>query len=126
MDINKYLSKKFLLSAMLFAMASFNIVKHLIDQYQFQWVVMATAVSYLAAMSLTKYTETSYSANGYDKATLLNRLKELFSREFILAVGVVMFIQILLVFGLIGGAVWFAIASAIAGAYNIGNSVGKI
>ena len=122
MDI-KYLSRKFLLSALLAIIATVFIMLGVIEAYQWQWVIMATAVSYVAANAISKKTETEYSKEF--KVKIKDRLASLFSREFIVCVGTVLVSSLLLHYNRIDSTVWFTVCSALAVAYNIGNSIGK-
>lgn len=123
MDI-KYLSRKFLLSVMLAVVATILIFTGTIEPYQWQWVIMATAVSYVAANALNKKTET-------DMRSMMppdwkERLKSLFGREFLVCLVTIIITTVLLAMKHIGNDVWFTVCSALAVAYNIGNSVGKL
>jgi hypothetical protein len=107
----------------------------LITGSQWLWVMMATAVSYVAANALGQVTLTTaggtigWSKNGESKeliVTIWERVKALFSRAFLLCMASIVIASLLLWKGSIDGEVWFALSAALATAYNIGNSVGKL
>lgn len=121
---NKILSRKLILSVLLAVLATAFIVTGLITPIQWQWVIMSTAVSYVIANTVNKKTETAIST--YTNVSFVTRLKALLSREFLVCVVTVIATSMLLKGRFIGGDVWFVICSALAGAYNIGNSVSKL
>lgn len=121
MDI-PYLSRKFVLSASLAALATLFMALRLLEPHQWQWVIMATIVSYVAANAVQKI------KRGEDKpdiTVIWDRIKSLFDRVFLACVITIAVASVFLWKGIIPGSVWFVICSALAGAYNIGNAVGK-
>ena len=121
MDI-PYLSRKFVLSAALAALATLFMALRLLEPHQWQWVIMATIVSYVAANAVQKI------KRGEDKpdiTVIWDRIKSLFDRVFLACVITIAVASVFLWKGIIPGSVWFVICSALAGAYNIGNAVGK-
>ena len=130
MDI-PYLSRKFVLSAMLAVVGTLFMAFRLIEAYQWQWVMMATVVSYVVANAIQKRNgeATSIRTDKDGKlisiVTIWDRLKSLCDRAFILAFVAVIITSVFLLKAIIPASVWFVICSALAGAYNIGNSLGK-
>ena len=128
MDI-PYLSRKFVLSASLAALATLFMALRLLEPHQWQWVIMATIVSYVAANAIQDKSMAGNVAimNGHrtNLATVWERIKSLFDRVFLACVITIAVASVFLWKGIIPGSVWFVICSALAGAYNIGNAVGK-
>ena len=137
MDI-PYLSRKFVLSAALAALATLFMALRLLEPHQWQWVIMATIVSYVAANAVQnaqgtntkEIWKTVKDANGIEREKLRqiviwDRIKSLFDRVFLACVITIAVASVFLWKGIIPGSVWFVICSALAGAYNIGNAVGK-
>lgn len=128
MDI-PYLSRKFVLSAALAALATLFMALRLLEPHQWQWVIMATIVSYVAANAIQDKSMSGNVAimNGHrtNLATIWERIKSLFDRVFLACALTVAVASVFLWKGIIPGSVWFVICSALAGAYNIGNAVGK-
>ena len=120
----KFLSRKFILSVALAIIATVFIFLGIILPHQWQWVMMSTVVSYVAANAISKQTETAYK--DIFNVSWKDRLKALVSREFIVCMVAIILTSILLYIGRIGAEVWFTICSSLAVAYNIGNSVGKL
>ena len=122
MNINAMLSRKLILSVFLFFAATMAMARGMITETQWQWVVMATAVSYVAGATLQANRDMSSV-----KSIRLwgERLKALFSREYLVAMGTVVVTTALLFQRHISGDVWFAVSTAIAGSYNIVNALSK-
>jgi hypothetical protein len=80
MNINAMLSRKLILSMFLFFAATMAMARGMITETQWQWVVMATAVSYVAGATLQADRDMSSM-----KSIRLwgERLKALFSREYL-------------------------------------------
>lgn len=121
--MNNILSRKLILSAMLAVIATTLVWFRLIADTQWQWVIMATVVSYVVSMTAqpghTKLREESkLKAWG-------NRIKNLFSRSFVISIITILVSTALLCRKSISSTVWFAVVSTIAGAYNILNAIGK-
>lgn len=123
MDI-KFLSRKFLLSIALALLATAFITMDIITAMQWQWVIMATAVSYVASNAIIKKTESAYA--DFADINWKDRIKGLFSREFLVCVVTVLVTSMLLIAQRIDSNVWFTVCSGLAVAYNIGNAVGKL
>lgn len=121
--MNKYLSRKFVLSSVIFILAVYNMAFNFITQDHFLWAMMATGVSYIVSKSLMEYKE---AKRDVDRVSFLDRVVAMFSREYSLSLAIIIIAQLFIYYGKIDGTTWFAIVSAIAGAYNIGNAVGKI
>lgn len=124
MDI-KILSRKFVLSAVLAVLATLFMWWKIVDPAQWQWVIMATVVSYVASKAMEKATG-SETDTRETKISIGIRIKSLFSREFILAFGTVLVTSVFLYLQIIPSSVWFTICSALAAAYNIGVAVAKL
>jgi hypothetical protein len=134
MDI-KYLSRKFLLSVTLAVLGTIAMALKLIEPYQWQWLIMATVVSYVAAKTIEKKTfnaasgQIGWGKNGIEKGlivTVWERLKSLCSREFLLTMGTVAVASVFLFMGIIPSVVWFTICTALAACFNIGTALAKV
>lgn len=135
MDI-KYLSRKFVLSGLLAIIATLLVWWKLIEPEQWQWVIMATVISYIGGRTIEKATLSSATGrkewggkNGEKKmlaVVLWDRLKSLFSREFVLTLVTLLVTSALLYRGCITSGVWFLLASTLAGFYNILTAVSKV
>ena len=125
-----YLSRKFVLSAALAALATALMWFKMILPNEWMWVMMATVVSYVTANAIQDKMMTGNSVIFKGKKTSLStiwdRLKALFDRVFILAVIAIIITTVFLVRGVIPSGVWFTICSTLATAYNIGNAVAKV
>ena len=125
-----YLSRKFVLSAALAALATALMWFKMILPNEWMWVMMATVVSYVTANAIQDKMMTGNSVIFKGKKTSLStiwdRLKALFDRVFILAVIAIIIATVFLVRGIIPSGVWFTICSTLATAYNIGNTVAKV
>jgi hypothetical protein len=128
MDI-PYLSRKFVLSAALAALATLFMALRLLEPHQWQWVIMSTVVTYVAANAIIGHNKTAnremVGGVMVSMTTIWERLKALFGRTFLLAFVTVLVCSAFLLKGIIPSEVWFVICSALAGAYNIGNALGK-
>lgn len=132
MDI-KYLSRKFILSSLLALIATVFMWNKIVLPSQWMWVVMATVVSYVVANAIQEKTASAYAKIHTIKedkrvsiVTIYDRLSSLLSRTFLLCVTTVIITSLFLYKQIIPSDVWFTICSALAAAYNIGNSIGKI
>ena len=120
MDI-KVLSRKFMLSITLAILSTWLLVGGKINSSDWGFVVMATVVSYIVSKTLDK----KFSGN-FKFPVLMDRIKSMFSREFIVSMLSVIGTSWLCHSGYIDSGVWFKIVIAIGSAYNIFNSVEKI
>jgi hypothetical protein len=128
MDIT-YLSRKFVLSAVLATLATLFMAIKLIAPIHWQWVIMSTVVTYVAANAIIGHNKTGnremVGGVMVSMTTIWERLKALFGRTFLLAFVTVLVCSAFLLKGIIPSEVWFVICSALAGAYNIGNALSK-
>lgn len=125
MDI-KYLSRKFVLSGLLAIIATLLVWWKLIEPEQWQWVIMATVISYIGGRTIEKATLSSATGRKVLAVVLWDRLKSLFSREFVLTLVTLLVTSALLYRGCITSGVWFLLASTLAGFYNILTAVSKV
>ena len=132
MDI-PYLSRKFILSTSLALVGTAFMWLRYIQPEQWMWVMMSTVVSYVAANAIQKKTggdasniHTNYNDKRVSIVTIWDRLQALFSRTFLLCMVTIVICSLFLYKGIVPANVWFSICSALAAAYNIGNSIGKI
>lgn len=125
MDLSTILSRKVVLSVFLAVFATLAMWGGYISEFHWQWVIMATVVSYVAGASL----QNKVSFEKYTVLTSLRkwgeRIKSLFTRDFIVAFATVVVTSLLLYKHRISSDVWFAVVSAIAGCYNIFNALSK-
>lgn len=104
----KYAGRKFILSLLLFGLATGFLWEDAITGGQWQTVLMVTVVSYVTGQTIADRT----SSGAF-------RLGSLFSRRFIIAVGVVALASLMLHTGRIDGDVWLQTVIAAGGAYNL-------
>lgn len=114
----KFLSRKFLLSVLLFVVATYFLKVDIINQFEWQIILMATAMTYIGGRSLVK-ASVQYPA----KTGFWDRLSGIFSREFLVTIGVFLLTSILAYIKKIDGSVWFQISTVIGSAYNVFNSI---
>jgi hypothetical protein len=124
----KILSRKLILTIGLAVLASLLIFvksnvtgKPFILDYQWQAVIMATVITYIVGCNI----QNNNMPSSVDIKTFWERIKDLFRWDFVLAVLTIIFTTFLLVRGHVENTVWFSIISAIGGAYNIMNPIGK-
>jgi hypothetical protein len=122
MTFNTLLSRKVILSVFLAIYATWALWTGLILESQWQWVMMATVVTYVAGASLQKKKDLSRLA---PLRLWGERIKAIFTREFMIAFATVLLTSVLLQWHRIGADTWFAITTSIAGAYNIVNAASK-
>ena len=132
MDI-PYLSRKFILSTSLAIIGTVFMWLRYIQPEQWMWVMMSTVVSYVTANAIQKKTgseasniHTNFNEKLVSIVTIWDRLKALFSRVFLLCMATIAITSLFLYQGIVPATVWFSICSALAAAYNIGNSIEKI
>ena len=121
-NIWSLLSRKFILTALFIVLGIWFININLISEATFTWIMMATVVSYvvgkgidMARLPLSKQLQVS----------LMDRLKALFNREFIVAVGIVFLMSYLLKAGKITDTSWSVVIMTIGPVYNIVNPFTK-
>jgi hypothetical protein len=122
------LSRKYVLSVTILALFLIMAAKQLITPDMLLWSIMATVISYIAAKSLEK-NQCADAKSLQLVVTFWERIKALFSREFMLAYGAVLGLSALLYFGYLPIAyvnTWFIAITTIAASYNIGNSIAKV
>lgn len=122
MNIESILSRKLILSVFLFFVATLAMGREIITETQWQWVIMATVVSYVTGSALQNSKDTSSIPHIRMWGI---RIRSLFSRDFVVSISTVIIATVLLFRGNITGDVWFAVCTAIAGVYNIANAASK-
>ena len=120
--MNQYLSRKFVLSVSLAIIGTLFMWWTIIEPLHWQWLIMATVVSYVAANALQASRTPLVVAK---KVPFWTRIKALFDRVFLAAAATVIVASAFLYGKIIPSSVWFTVCSAIAAAYNIGNSIAK-
>lgn len=114
----KFLSRKFVLSVLLFIVATYFLKVNIINQFQWQIVLMATAMTYIGGRSFVKAKIIS------EKSVLFfDRIKGIFSREFLVALGVFVLVTFFAITKKVNGDVWFQVSTVIGSAYNVFNSL---
>jgi len=117
----KFLSRKFILSVLLFVVATWFLSIDILAGFQWQIVLMATALTYLGGKSLEKA-----KANNVDPVvSFWDRIVSLFSREFLISLGIFILATILAYTHKISGDIWFQIVTVIGSTYNVFNSMSK-
>lgn len=116
----KLLSRKLILSVLLFVLATLFLAKSLVTVEVWKYITMAIVASYIAGKALDKSVAASFGGS------LRSRLIALFSREFIFALVAILSSSAFLWYGKITCDVWFEISVAIGVAYNILNPIAKI
>jgi hypothetical protein len=120
----KILSRKLILSAILAIVATIFMGMKLIAPVQWQWVVMATVVSYVAGVTIQRGAASEASARL--KVPWKMRLKALFSDEFAITLATVLVTSAFLFYGVIPKDIWFTIITALGACYNILNPIAKL
>lgn len=118
----KLLSRKLVLSVLLIVIATLFIIKARITDQQYGIVIMATVVTYIISKAMDGRVELRRDY----KPTLLDRLRALLTREFIISVLTVLGMSYLLYQRHISSQLWMQVVFAIGGVYNISNSLEKI
>lgn len=118
MDI-KFLSRKFILSAILTIMSTIFLLHGLISDTNWHVIISATVISYIISKTIDKKTTKN------NNITIIDRIKSLFSREFMLSLIVIIGSGILCWYKMINGNIWYQIVVSIGGVYNIFNSISK-
>lgn len=126
--MNKYLSKKFIMSVTILAIFLAMAAKSIIQPDMLLWAIMATVLSYVIAKTTEKKAEVDCKSLGI-AVSFWQRIKGLFGRDFLLSYVTVWGLSILLYTGYIPqlyASTWFICVTTIAGVYNIGNSISKL
>lgn len=132
-----YLSRKFVLSLFIGLVGTLFMARHFITPTQWQWCMMVTVVSYIASVTIQK-NRVEVKEPGKLKAKyrskskfgrwiedIIVRIKGMFTKDFLLAALLFYVASHYRYKEVIPGDVWFAISSALAACYNIGNPFGK-
>lgn len=126
--MNKFLSKKFVMSATILLIFLAMAAKSIIQPDMLLWAIMATVLSYVIAKTTEKTAEVDMKSLGL-KVNFWQRIIALFDRDFLLSYVTVWGLSILLYTGYIPqlyASTWFICVTTIAGVYNIGNSIAKL
>jgi len=117
----KIFSRKLILSVLLCVLATVFIKIGRIADYQWQFVITTIAVTYIGSKMVDKIKNVTAGT----PISFIDRVVSLFSREFILALVIIIVSSLFLYWKNISGNVWFEIVSAIGSAYNIFNVFSK-
>lgn len=115
----KFLSRKFMLSILLGIISTYMLIAGTIDQSQWGIVIMSTVVSYIVSKTVDK------KFASYAMPDFWDRIRAMFSREFLMTLFAVIAASVLCAMKYIDGTIWFQIITPLAGAYNILNAVEK-
>ena len=116
------LSRKFLLSLLIAIVGTILMAQRAITPEQWQWCITVTVLTYISSLAIQ---ENKVKNIKVVKVDIYQRIRNLFTRDFILTILLFVIATVFLSKNIITNTVWFALVSALGVVYNIGNSLQK-